>query len=154
MGAVTTFLALVVPALVGALVGVLTTSWKSRKDLETAYDIKLRELRITAYGELWRTQEPLATYAPPAPLTPAVAASVSTAIRSWFFTTGGLVLSARSRVPYFELQRALTEAAAAGSLDDAATERLRALGSALRTATTDDVGSRVGSRLSRAARDE
>jgi hypothetical protein len=54
MDAMTALIALTVPALVGALVGILTTSWKTRKDLESAYDIALRQHRITAYSELWR----------------------------------------------------------------------------------------------------
>lgn len=41
--------AILLAAGVGAISGILTTSWKTRKDLESEYDIDLRRHRIDAY---------------------------------------------------------------------------------------------------------
>jgi len=61
-------LELVIPALAGLVTGVAATAYKSRKDLEVQYDIKLREERIQAYKRLWKEidrLDRLAYYAPP-----------------------------------------------------------------------------------------
>src|SRR5215218_2930030 len=92
---------------VGALTGVVTTAWKSRKDLEAQYDIDLRKQRVEAYKELWKTLEPLAEYFPAGDFTPAVAKQLGQALRRWYFASGGLVLSGDTRAPYFNLQQAL-----------------------------------------------
>ena len=96
---------LIVSALIGAVTGILTTSWKTRKDLESAYDIELRKQRIEAYRALWKLLQPLAFYSPPGPLTYAGVEDLSKKLRGWYFETGGLFLSERTREPYFDLQR-------------------------------------------------
>jgi hypothetical protein len=94
--------------------------------------------------------EPLAAYAAPT-LIRTAAAAVSSVLTGWYFQVGGIFLSADTREPYFELQRALTGAVAATPpgepLGAELAEVLRALASRLRTATTDDIASRAGSRL-------
>ena len=143
---------LIVSALIGAVTGILTTSWKTRKDLESAYDIELRKQRIEAYRALWELLQPLAFYSPPGPLTYEGVEDLSKKLRGWYFETGGLFLSERTREPYFDLQRALTgllvrvtngEAA----VDDQIVEIIKALASRLRTSTTQDIETRVGPRL-------
>jgi hypothetical protein len=47
-----TALAVLIPALIGLVTGAAATAYKSRKDLEVQYDIKLREERIEAYKRL------------------------------------------------------------------------------------------------------
>jgi hypothetical protein len=140
------------PALIGAAAGILGTSWKTRKDLEASYDIDLRKHRIDAYGELWRKLEPLAEYAPPAAVTYRAVAGMARDLRHWYFDAGGLFLSAETRAPYFNLQRALHETIKGGrdadrELDRRLVEILKALASRLRTATTDDVKTRLPPRL-------
>jgi hypothetical protein len=56
---------LLIPALLGLVTGVAATAYKSRKDLEVQYDIKLREEGIEAYKRLWKELARLAYYAPP-----------------------------------------------------------------------------------------
>jgi hypothetical protein len=51
---VDTALQLLIPALIGLVTGAAATAYKSRKDLEVQYDIKLREERIDAYKALWK----------------------------------------------------------------------------------------------------
>jgi hypothetical protein len=147
------YAAILLAAAVGAFSGILTTTWKTRKDLESEYDIDLRKHRIDAYRRLWRHMEPLADYSPPAKLTYERLAKLSVALRAWYFHEGGLFLSIKTRGPYFNLQQALTELSAGHrggarkELDPDTSRIVRTLGSRLRTTTTDDVATRVGPRL-------
>jgi pimeloyl-ACP methyl ester carboxylesterase len=146
---VDTAVALLIPALIGLVTGAVATAYKSRKDLEVQYDIKLREERIHAYKRLWKELDRLAYYAPEQPLIYGVAHDLATALRAWYFGIGGLLMSARTREPYFDLQRALKSVGEAragqdGELPRATGDALKQLGSRLRTSTTDDVATRVG----------
>ena len=141
----------------GSASAYLAARWKAHKDLEADYDRELRGARIAAYRALWTLLEPLARYAPPGPLTAAVAADLASALRGWYFQTGGLFLSDESRRAYFALQEVRAAALAptpngtppaapagdpAGELGGATRTALRRAGSALRTATARDVGTR------------
>lgn len=95
-------------AVIGALAGAFAAAYKSRKELESLYDIELRRRRIDAYVQLWKPLEPLARWSPPRPLTYHSLAQLSRALRSWYFSSGGLFLSRTTRAPYFNLQEALT----------------------------------------------
>ena len=144
-----TAVALLIPALIGVATGAAATAYKSRKDLEVQYDIKLREERIEAYKRLWTALDRLAYYAAKKPLTYGVAHELATALRAWYFDIGGLLMSARTREPYFDLQRALKAVSVVGASDRTEIPRptgdaLKQLGSRLRTSTTDDVATRVG----------
>ena len=135
---------------IGVVTGVVATAYKSRKDLEVQYDIKLREERLVAYNALWKELDRLAYYSPPQALTYGVAKELSAALRTWYFEVGGLLLSTSTREPYFDLQRALKEVIESGGVDHEEVPDARALkrlGSRLRTSTTDDVATRVGPRL-------
>jgi hypothetical protein len=135
---------------IGVVTGVVATAYKSRKDLEVQYDIKLREERLVAYNALWKELDRLAYYSPPQALTYGVAKELSAALRTWYFEVGGLLLSTSTREPYFDLQRALKEVIESGGRDHEKVPDARAikqLGSRLRTSTTDDVATRVGPRL-------
>ncbi|MGZ6575529.1 MAG: alpha/beta fold hydrolase [Solirubrobacteraceae bacterium] len=147
-----TAVALIIPAVIGLVTGAVATAYKSRKDLEVQYDIKLREERIGAYKLLWKELDRLAYYAPEQPLTYGVANELATALRAWYFSVGGLLMSARTREPYFDLQRALKSVGDAHAgrdteLPRATGDALKQLGSRLRTSTTDDVATRVGPHL-------
>jgi hypothetical protein len=149
--------ALLIPALIGLATGAVATAYKSRKDLEVQYDIKLREERIEAYKRLWKELDRLAYHAPEQPLSYGVAHELATALRAWYFDIGGLLMSARTREPYFDLQRALKSVGAAHAgreteLPRATGDALKQLGSRLRTSTTHDVATRVGPRLGHSLR--
>src|SRR4051812_37712601 len=96
-----------ITALIGLATGAAATAYKSRKDLEVQYDIKLREERIEAYKALWTELDRLAYYAPEKLLNYAVAHELATALRKWYFDIGGLLMSEPTRESYFDLQRAL-----------------------------------------------
>lgn len=149
----TEVVAILLAAFVGALSGILTTTWKTRKDLEAQYDIDLRKRRIEAYTSLWKELDVLADYAPPGDPTHEGMGRLSEALRRWYFERGGLFLSVKTRGPYFNLQEALKAIASDHDggrddvLDDDTAKVVKSLASRLRTSTTDDVATRVGPRL-------
>jgi hypothetical protein len=138
-------------AVLGALTGILTTSWKARKDLESEYDISLRKDRTEVYRDLWKRLETLAFYAAPS-VTYEDAGKLTRSLRQWYFQQGGLFLSEGTREPYFDVQKALEgildqERETDGAeLDEASLRLLRELASRLRTSMTEDVETRVGPR--------
>ena len=144
-------------ALFGTLVTVAVTAYvtaaKVRRDLESEYDISLRTDRLAAYRELWRSLQPLAKYARPAPVTYRVIGTLIGELRSWYFQSGGILLSYRTRDAYFTLMDELRELLAGApadpslELDFAAFQTVRELGSDLRTAMVDDVQTRRSSAL-------
>ena len=125
-------------AVLGALTGIVSTSWKQRKDLEAQYDIDLRKRRIGVYHELWKRLEPLAFFAVPTP-TYTVVAGLTKELRQWYFHKGGLFLSERTREPYFDVQEALKgileqpRTSDENGLDEASLKLLKALASRLRS---------------------
>ena len=143
------FVTTVLGAGLGLLTGVVLALLGSRQRLEVEYDIELRKHRIEAYQALWKILEPLAYYSPPSAVTYAVARDLSQALRSWYFEVGGLFLSERSREAYFDLQKGLGGVikepldARYRPLGPRRFDRLRSLASTLRTASTQDVATRV-----------
>ncbi len=143
------FATTVVGAGLGLLTGVVLALLGSRQRLEVEYDIELRKHRIEAYQALWKILEPLAYYSPPSAVTYAVASDLSQALRSWYFEVGGLFLSEGSREAYFDLQKGLGGVikepidARYRPLGPRRFDRLRSLASTLRTASTQDVATRV-----------
>ncbi len=143
------FVTTVLGAGLGLLTGVVLALLGSRQRLEVEYDIELRKHRIEAYQALWKILEPLAYYSPPSAVTYAVARDLSQALRSWYFEVGGLFLSEGSREAYFDLQKGLGGVikepldARYRPLGPRRFERLRSLASTLRTASTQDVATRV-----------
>jgi len=141
---VTALVASIVTAVVAAVLGGAATYFTARRDLQLKFDASLRDLRIDAYKELWKELEKLAKYGRPDPLSKAEAQQLRGNLRTWYFHTGGLVLSTQTRQDYFTLLDGL-EVVITGSdniLGDEDDEFLRLLGSRLRTAMTRDVGTR------------
>jgi hypothetical protein len=123
------------------------TRHRIRAELEGEYDSDLRKSRLGVYPSLWSALEPLAKYArdPPGYPDREEIGELSVALRTWYFETGGLFLSAESRQAYFDLQDALTVVVTserwtasdlAEELDEDMFEALRQLGSWLRTTLT------------------
>ena len=133
-----------VTALVGAVLAGIGTYVAARRDLQLKFDDSLRDLRIKSYEELWKALAPLAKYGRPNALSHTETSDLIAALRTWYFETGGLVLSSDARHDYFALQDGLELALARpeGELGADEDEFLRVLGSRLRTAMTRDVGTR------------
>ena len=135
-----------VTGVVGLVAGIAGTAYKSRKELESKYDIDLRKKRIDVYKKLWSELQVLAKYSPP-PFSRETVEQLSVAMRCWYFEQGGVFLSKRARNAYFDLQEALVQTLEL--LDDPAPlrELLRKRGSTLRTAMAEDVATRVAPQL-------
>lgn len=137
--------------MLGALTGILTTSWKARKDIETAADIDLRKHRIDVYRDLWKRLETLAFFAGPRVTYEDVGALARSA-REWYFQQGGLFLSERTRDPYSDVQLALHGILLQERSDDLlavgedSVRVLRELASRLRATMTEEVETWVGPR--------
>lgn len=134
----------IVVAVVSAVLGGIGTYFAARRDLQLKFDASLRDLRIEAYKALWKELELLAKYGRPDLLSKSEAQQLRGTLRTWYFQTGGLVLSTQTRQDYFALLDGL-EIVIAGSdniLGEEDDEFLRVLGSRLRTAMTRDVGTR------------
>ncbi len=133
-----------VTALVGAVLASIGTYVAARRDLQLKFDDSLRDLRITRYEQLWKELKPLAKYGRPTALSHEQIADLIAAVTTWYFDTGGLVLSSEAREDYFALQDGLEFALARppDELNADDDEFLRVLASRLRTAMTRDVGTR------------
>jgi hypothetical protein len=152
--AVVAVIGLVGSAIAAAIAAYAGTRRRVLAELEAQYDSKLRDSRLGVYPKLWAELEPLAKYAREPPGYPArdEITRLSVALRKWYFQTGGIYLSAEAREAYFQLQDALTTVVTSkrwkavddtsDQLDGETFERLRKIGSWLRTTLTYDVGTR------------
>lgn len=138
----------ILSAIITAVVTYLATVVKIRRELEATYDRDLRDKRIAVYKELWKQLEPLAKYGRSRQFSLEVARDLTQNLRNWYFETGGLFLSDRTRDAYFSVQEALKLVCEDNLLgesqpiDGMRFEAIRKMGSALRTQMTLDVGTR------------
>jgi hypothetical protein len=141
--------------LVSAIITHFSTRAKVRLDLAAEYDKNLQETRLETYKELWGMLEPLAKYGRVEAVTYAALRSISDKSRTWYFQKGGIYLTERSRKPYFkwkEVMQSVLDIPDLAKQPDAvlASEQLDpilAAGSALRTALSDDIGTKRLSRV-------
>jgi hypothetical protein len=138
----------VLSAIVTGVVTYFATVVKIRRELEASYDRDLREKRIEVYKDLWKHLEPLARYARPHPFSRAIAKDLTQTLRFWYFETGGLFLSERTRDAYFAVQEALKQICEDKTpgedhlVSEEGFETIIKKGSTLRTQMTLDVGTR------------
>ena len=100
--------------------------------------------------------EPLSRYGRSQQVTPAVLRDVSDKTRAWYFQTGGIYLTQRSRGPYFKWKALMQpvldhDATSTQQVQAAVPEQqlspILAAASELRTALSDDIGTKRLSRL-------
>lgn len=134
----------IITAVVTAILAVSGTYLTTRRDLQAKFDESLRDLRIGAYKELWERLGTLAKYGRPETLSVSQAQTLRDSLRTWYFYTGGLVLSSSTRQDYFTMLDGLELVVGRHEniISDQDDEFLRVLGSRLRTAMTRDVGTR------------
>lgn len=125
---------------------------KFRKDFEFEYDKDLRQKRIQEYLNLWKLLQPLAFYSPPGPVTYCTIIELSREMRQWYYEKGGIYLSSLSRDSYFALQKKIQEDLTNPHnqndlLPDQIREEIKKLASSLRTSMSNDVGTRMKSRI-------
>ncbi|MGH2743383.1 MAG: hypothetical protein ACRDLY_09430 [Thermoleophilaceae bacterium] len=141
-----------VAALVTGVVGLVAYWAKSLRELKLKYDAELREARLRRYRALWAALEPLAKYARPrgGTISRGDVNNLASALKTWYFRTGGLYLSEDTREAYFALLDVLTGVGEGrwgtedegGQLDRATFEVVRVRGSRLRSNLSRDVGTR------------
>lgn len=153
-----TFQSVLIGAASGFVSAVLThfsTKAKLRLDLSAAYDKELQESRLALYKELWAMLEPLARYARGAPVTYETIVNVAGASRAWYFQRGGIYLTERTRGPYFAWKAAMQvvldneslRRSALAELEPMDTNEIIAKASALRRSLSDDIHTKLLSRL-------
>ena len=133
-----------ITAAVTAVLAVAGTYLTTRRDLQLKFDESLRDLRIGASKELWEHLGKLAKYGRPETLSKSQAQTLRDSLRTWYFHTGGLVLSSSTRQDYFTMLDGLELVIGRHEniVSDQDDEFLRELGSRLWTAMTRDVGTR------------
>jgi hypothetical protein len=143
-----------VAGLVSAVLTHISTRAKIRLDLAAEYDKKLQESRLAAYKDLWAMLEPLARYGRDQPVSQITLQDISAKTRAWYFQTGGIYLTKRSRKPYFAWKALMqplldkpVETKPDGSIPDQELEQVIEAASLLRTALSDDIGTKRLSRL-------
>lgn len=140
----TTVVISILTAIVTAAFAVAGTYLTTRRDLQLRFDESLRDLRIDAYRELWADLGRLARHGRPEVLSRSEAQTLRNELRTWYFQTGGLVLSRSARQDYLTMLDGLELVIDRRQeiISDQDDEFLRTLGSRLRTAMTRDVGTR------------
>lgn len=153
-----TIQSLLIGGVAGAVSAVITyfsTRSKIRLDLAAEYDKALQEARLATYKELWSELEPLARYGREGPVTFKIIGEISDFSRTWYFKTGGIYLTERSRSPYFRWKAVMQPvldspdftAKPDAEIDKAQLELILAAGSTLRTALSDDLHTKRLSRI-------
>jgi len=137
-----------VTAAIGVAAGAATAYVQSALAARAKTGEELRDSRLDAYPPVWLVTAGLSKY-PEAEITWSDLELQHLAFRTWYYTTGGLFLSARSRARYGDLQQVigayLVSHAARGrdagvSRDDY--EAIADTCSAFRTALTEDLATR------------
>jgi DNA-dependent RNA polymerase auxiliary subunit epsilon len=77
---------------------------KALQDLQLEYDKDLRIRRITSYSELFSLMIVFAKYPEPDTLAFARLDEVGLSFREWFFKSGGLLMTEKTRALYFDIQ--------------------------------------------------
>ncbi len=146
-GAIIGGLALILVSYLGAML-------KFRSDLRFEYDKELRAKRIERYEELWRLTGLFPQYAREAEVTIDDVRMLTRNLRDWYFQSG-MFLSGRARDAYFTYQKGLCQLVdkqggnPTQTVEGATYEELRSIGSDLRTALVQDVGTRQQSERDR-----
>jgi hypothetical protein len=139
------------PAIVGAIgvaFGGATAYIQGALSARAKAGEELRDRRLAAYPLVWRETATLSRY-PGAEVTWADLKALHVVLRRWYFTTGGLFLSARSRDRYYEVQELLgayllvhMQDDSPGSVDSSDYDEIAETCSVFRAAMTEDLETR------------
>jgi hypothetical protein len=138
-------LTVIISALVGAVVSYLGAVVKNMLDMRTKIDENLRATRIQVYKVLWEKTGLLPQYPRATDVTYEKLDKLSHEFRDWYFTEGGMFLSAEARRAYGNAQEALvrvTNSGGTGKVSSEDYERVRIECHRLREELTNDLLSR------------
>ena len=93
-----------VAAVIGLVVGALAAWIKAVLAIREKVNEELRGLRVATYPMVYQLTAPLSLW-PPASMTYDDLFQINLALRRWYFASGGLYLSARSRDRYGEMKQ-------------------------------------------------
>jgi hypothetical protein len=93
-----------VAAMIGLVVGAVAAWIKAVLAIREKANEELRGLRIATYPTVYQLTAPLSLW-PPASMSYNDLFQLNLALRRWYFTSGGLYLSARSRDRYGEMKQ-------------------------------------------------
>jgi hypothetical protein len=111
----------------------------------TSLDLELRRARTASYSEVWAKTVVVPKWPRNDRLEYADLLQLSKALRDWYFSGGGVLLSADSQAAYRSAQQTIHHhlgAGKSGLVPDPEYDRVRDALSALRTELTDDLLSR------------
>jgi hypothetical protein len=97
----------VVSALVGAVVSYVLAVIQHLLDVRTKMDENLRQDRLTVYKVLWERTGLLPQWPRSTTVTYEKLLNLSTGMRDWYFTQGGIYLSEKTRRVYGNTQEAI-----------------------------------------------
>lgn len=147
-------------ALIGAFASGLGTYWTTRRnfdlerqryqqELQAEYDKDLRATRIDVYKPLWALTALLPRYGADKVVRFASLHDFTIALRTWYFTQGGMFLTESSKDAYFALQGGLKSVLAGKEGEQLDAEvpagtqtEIRDLCSTMRSTLVADVGAR------------
>lgn len=135
-----------VAAVIGLVVGAVAAWVKAILAVREKANEELRGLRVAVYPAVYQLTAPLSSW-PPATMSFDDLAALNLSLRRWYFTGGGLYLSARGRERYGELKQLICgylDAAAGGDgeVPTGAYKDLTTTASAFRESLTEDLETR------------
>jgi hypothetical protein len=106
LGVIGTAVASIIAVLINTKKNEQISRLKVFQDLQIDYDVDLRKRRIDSYLELLKHMVALAKYPEPEALSYEQIQKLALAFRDWYFTSGGLIASEKTRDHYFDVQDA------------------------------------------------
>ena len=136
----------VISALVGAVVSYVLAVIQHILDAQTKVDERLRQDRFTVYTVLWEKTGLLPQWPRSTTVTYEKLTGLSEEMRDWYFTQGGIYLSAQARKSYGDaqegIQMVLQEEQTSETITELQYNELKGKLSKLRTQLTQDLLSR------------
>lgn len=142
---------IVIPAIVGAVTGLMAAYFKSLVDYRHEISADLLEKRFGAYTEVWKLTEILPKWPKSSNVTKQTLDQFSLNLQKWYFNTGGFLLSGKSSEAYRKLQDTLESNTntqkETEKITDEQYEIIRSACSNFRTQLTEDLLSRQRRKL-------
>src|SRR5450432_3607185 len=101
-------LGIAISAVTSGLVSYFVAGYKSRIEFRSRVDQTLIRKRESVYAELWQLTSQVSTWPKAEERDYNDLRRLSEALRSWYFSTGGMYLSEAARSAYGKLQEGLT----------------------------------------------
>jgi hypothetical protein len=135
------------PALIGAITGLLAAYGRNLLDLRKEVSSDLSNKRFETYKDIWGIMQIMPKWPRAKDVTHQKLEDFSIQLRDWYFQKGGWLLSVNSRKDYGFLQECLQQAIKGKQMNDHITDSdydtIQSACSKLRTQLTEDLQSRI-----------